>query len=365
MKAATRILMSLVVIAALPFAGATGQVIDPRPGSPGVVPTPTSPMAGRRSPIPMAPALMEPAAGAVVGAPGIPTVQLAWNQGGASLTRYLPAQHFVVCLATSTPAPPCTWPGQFRLAVGSLPSEPYVHPTFGPQPVTRVYRHAIPASASATFLDRDVTWTVGACTSTTTASCAFSRPAGFYWSSRNLTPPQFTSRLSISQGDLGGWRLDVATTNDGQSESGPFRARIELLESLQDATGNCLRDANAESVQATDEVVRRDGSRVTAGSLPRDSAGRRVAADVVGIVRRPGVALLSNPTVHSAPSAPPRTDVPSMVARDAIFTFSWNASPASPKRFVAVSMLDTERSVREFDERDNGAARCLDALHRL
>jgi hypothetical protein len=356
--------IAALAIGALAAGAAASQDIT-LPNRTGTV-SPEIPKDGGRSSVPMRPSLMQPAANAVVGGPGAPTAQLVWNFGGISLTQYPAAQHFFICVSSANPAPPCASPGQVRLPVSSLASETYVHPVFGPQPATRVYRHSLPLGQFGTQPDRNLTWRVGACTST--GACSISDPASFYWSGRNLTRPEI-QRNQISSGGVGGWGITAYTTNDGQTSTGPFSARVEVMEALIDpANGRCLTDVNHPSLQGTDQVIRSDASRSAISALPRDPMGRRLAEQVTAIVRPGNTLVLNPPSPHvvAIPDAPPRLEPVTTILGNQSFTFSWASSPASPKAGVAVVTLDPDGggSVREFNEGDNAAARCLPAVHR-
>lgn len=309
----------------------------------------------RRKTLPLRPNHVSPPAGTAQGGWGSPGLVLSWNQGGLTLGGAPQARYFVVCIDAPT-APACAWPGQFNMLASSLASEPYVHPTFGAQPYARVYRFPLPGAAIGNYLDRDLVWTVGACTGTTTATCSFSGRRSVYWSTRNLKSPRVSARDYRSDGTNYFVTFDVRADNDGESPSGPFTVRVEFYSSHLTSSNDCLTDVNAPSVRPTDSALLRNGQLVTILGLPRDATGRRVAADVVAIVAAQPTNLLLFPLPTTAGSvAANSTDRP---VASFPYTFSWTSHPSSPKRFAAVVSLDADNQIREFNEADNIAGVC-------
>jgi hypothetical protein len=331
------------------------------PDQPGTVPDERPPFPPKRATVPLAPIAIAPVSGVARGSAYGAGLALSWAQGGASLARPPAAQHFVVCIGPAAAAGACAWPGQYNMPVASVPSTAYVHPQFGQQPGVRAYTWRLPGAATANLLDRDLAWSVGACTSTSTATCSFSARRDLYWSTRNLTKPDFQNVRRTSGSATGGMTMSITGDNAGDSATGPFRVSVQFLEALTDGrTQRCIEDVNAAGLADTDLVIFRSGASQELWSLPRDGAGRRVAPGVAGISRPPQA---MPPTDVSVSDVPANTAT-AMLAQNVGFSFSWGSPPAPYKRFIGVIKLDANDDVREWDESDNGKGECLDAVTR-
>ena len=249
------------------------------------------------------------------------------------------------------------------MLVSATPSSTYVDPRFGAQTQIRDYRYAVPVAQVGPYLDRALSWVVGACTGTATNTCSFSEPRQFTWSTRNLTAPDFQNIQRNSDGQTGRMLMDVVASSDGESDIGPFNVRVEFGEALIDSALRCVTDHNSPNVTMNDVAVTADGVRILVRDLrsppPRSNPPRGA---VVGILR-------SNSTISIAEQV---VQVPFMpaaaasrtVAPGVTFTFAWGNPPETNKRFLGRISLDVNDAIAETVESDNVKAECLRVVSR-
>lgn len=340
---------------------AVTQGIDATPIRP--TPLEVKPPADRPSNVPGRATVLVPKSGPNRGTARAPGLRVTFRQGGQPAFRAPAARHFVICLAVvdaSPHVPPCTWPGQFNAPAASLPNTAYVDPQLGSQPHIREYEFALPLSQTAAYLDRPLAVTVGACAATSTSSCAFSVPVRFVWSTRNLTTPDFVNLRRITDGQTGGLTVDVVASNDGESEIGPFKVKVEFYESHVDASGRCQTDVNDSRVGEGDFAIDARGYIHRIDSLGPPGQ-RRQPADVIGIALDRSVIGIRTTEVQVPfmPAAATSRTIASAVG----FSFSW-ANTSSPKRFIGLTALDSGSVIDESDESDNARVECLRAVSR-
>lgn len=351
-------LMALVGLA-IPIQ-AVAQGIDASPIRP--TPLEVRPPAERPSTVPGRATVLLPKSGANRGTGREPGLTVSFRQGGQPVFRAPGARYFVICLANAGPTTSaCSWPGQFNAAAGSLPNTAYVHPQFGTSPMDRVYRFALPLSQASAYLDRDLSVVVGACTATATASCSFSEPVRFVWSTRNLTAPDFANRRRNSDGQTGGMTVDAVANNDGESDIDSFRTRVEFYESHVNVSGGCQTNVNDPSVGENDFAIDLRGVTYRISTLGPPGQ-RRQPDGVIGIALDRSVIGVSTWPEIQVPFMPAAA-TSRTIAADVGFSFSW-ANTSSPKRFLGLIYLDTGSEVVESNESDNVKVECFRAVSR-
>lgn len=236
----TRLLVLLVCTIAAPAAGAvTFASFTPLP--------------------PLAPILEQPGATATVMSAqpnGGTTLVFQWRHGGlfSSYPRPASPTHFVVCLGDAASVASCDYPGQWAAPVGQIPSAlAGTLPPGSASPGQYRYWYTVPALDDG-YLDRLLSYRVGACSAPQAGRCTFSDARAFVLSTKELTA------TNVSFGGTTSTTLATKAyaRNAGATDTSGFMISMEWFAALQDViskTAQCIKDPNHALVQLTDVVI--------------------------------------------------------------------------------------------------------------
>jgi hypothetical protein len=259
---------------------------------------------------------------------------------------------FVICLKPASDTTPCAWPltttaGTYTATAGSTNTGIFYGANFTPLG----YQHALPViSVPDGVVDVQAKWIVGACRAAATSACTFAQPQQIWISTKDLKAENTTRQITSA-----GITVTTFGSYAGASNSGAFRARVTMWEVLTDASWNCRKDANAADVINDPSVLAifNDGRIEWLSQLPRPG-GVIDTTNLVGMHRYGVMPPPPGTSVNVTPGLSPTT-LPVPLIRD---FFVAVAASQRPKGFASVAELDTNNTVREFNEKNNARAEC-------
>lgn len=289
------------------------------------------------------------------------SIVLRWYQSAVTNAQPVigPTQ-FMICL--KAPTQNCDWsltsaangvwnfaPSASNLGPGLTRTPVYSGSPFGGYRILLGYDYAATLTLATSLFDRELKWTVGSCSRSTTDSCSFVTPGNVQYTTRELV---IDGAILRHQATATGREVfgAIEYRNAGTTAFGGFDGFLQIHEALVDG-GRCdLNIAHANPMAAS--VVLDNGTIVRPNEIP---AGRAVNA-ILGPSRgSPGYPYSPLPSIAPGDTAFVE-GFPSNRTRPN-FDFSW--LPGETQRaYVIVARIDSNNSIVESNESDNGLASC-------
>jgi hypothetical protein len=202
-------------------------------------------------------------------------------------------------------------------------------------------------------LDRQMQWSIGACTTMQVQSCEFApKPMAVWFSSKNLGAD--ISNLSLP--DYLDFRGEVE--NWGSTDSGTFTSELVAIQAVVDADNPnlaCETDVNAPGLTDADFALTEDGVSLLLGELPKINNGtmRSIGSVRVVAIHRAGAQTFAKTNEFSG--IPPGREFPAVSVEqvDMSMTDVWATTV-----WGTIHRVDTTNAIVEFDETDNLAVEC-------